>query len=173
MNLPSCQIFSVFGMGIGWLRARKIFKNGYDGRVEQGERGVNLSGGDCAELGCSKLDGEKVRGSNTAGTEKSGGHRGSARDPCLGQAGFGRSRTKAPASVRKITRSRQDDDAHRIVTKRRLLFAQSDQRIYASGAPSWDVAGQERHGRQQRGDGREHDGIRRCHVEEQGSEEAS
>jgi hypothetical protein len=57
--LPSCQIFSVFGMGIGWLRVQKISKNGYEARVEHGWRGVNPSRGGCAEAGCSNLDGGK------------------------------------------------------------------------------------------------------------------
>jgi hypothetical protein len=59
MNLPSCQIFSVFGMGIGWLRMQKISKSGYVGRVEQGWRGVNRSRVRCVEVGCSNLDGRE------------------------------------------------------------------------------------------------------------------
>jgi hypothetical protein len=38
-------------------------------------------------------------------------------DPCLRQAGFDRLETKVPASLRKITQGRQNDDAHRIVRK--------------------------------------------------------
>src|SRR5277367_1803932 len=39
------------------------------------------------------------------------------RDPCLRQAGFGRLEAQAPASLRKSTQGKQDDDACRIVRK--------------------------------------------------------
>src|SRR5271154_524977 len=76
MNLPSCQILSVLGIGIGSLRVQKISKNGYWGRVEQGRGGVNPWWGGCVVVGCSNLDGrEKVKNSNTGCKEKNGGHR--------------------------------------------------------------------------------------------------
>src|SRR5580692_3632273 len=64
MNLPSCQIFSVLGMGIGSLRVQKISKNGYVGRLEQGRHGVNQSWMLCVEVGCSKLDGRVCASQN-------------------------------------------------------------------------------------------------------------
>jgi hypothetical protein len=63
-------------MGIGWLHERKISENSYEGRVEQGWRGVNPSRHGCVEAGCSNLDGlEEVRKFSAEAPEKNGKRR--------------------------------------------------------------------------------------------------
>jgi hypothetical protein len=64
---------------------------------------------------CAKNKANTFFPSFAEGAEKNGENRESGIDPCLRQAGFGRLERKAPASLRRITQGRQDDDARRIV----------------------------------------------------------